>query len=208
MAMLFAEQSELLGIGHYGSALAVANIQGDIVWQRHSDNGNATDGSNWSVGFDEAGHHLYIASAGSGTNRLVVLDALSGDWQNGRSFKGRITRFSVFPQKAGIAIVLNDGYSYWLQAYSADLTDLLWEVEYGEPVTALAADRSRHLLAIASGYQGDVSVLDTETGRVLTEPVAVQSYVNDLAMSKGSSIAAATEDGTLFFLNYQAHSLF
>ena len=31
-----------MGIGHYGSALAVANIQGDIVWQRHSDNGNAT----------------------------------------------------------------------------------------------------------------------------------------------------------------------
>ncbi len=203
-----AEHGEMFSIGHYGPALAVANIQGDIVWQQHPDKDNSTDGSYWSVRFDEAGQHLYIASAGFGANRLAVLDARSGECINDCPVKGRITRLTVFSQKTGIAIVLNDGYSYWLQTYSADLSSLLWEVEYSEPVTALTADRNRNLLVIAIGYQGDVFVLDTETGQMLTEPVTVQSYVNDLAISNGSSIAAATEDGSLYLIRYQDTSWF
>lgn len=203
-----SSENRLLGVGHYGPALAVLDIEGNMLWRRHPDQGNATDGQYWSVGLDETGHRLYIASAGSGTNRLAVLEANSGVWQNGRLLDGRIIRLTVLPQNRGVVIVVNDGYSYWLRAYDAVLDNLLWETEYGEPITALGANCNQPLLAIASGYQGNIVLLNTETGNPLTESVPTQSYVNDLAMSKGGSISAVTEDGALYLIRLQSADTF
>ncbi|MCA9873118.1 MAG: hypothetical protein KC441_05670 [Anaerolineales bacterium] len=203
-----SSERELLGVGHYGPALAVLDIEGQTLWRRHPDSGNATNGQFWSVALDEVGHRLYIASAGPGTNQLAVLEADSGVWQNGRSLDGRITRMTTLPQNRGVVIVLNDGYSYWLQVYDSSLDDLLWENEYGDPVTAVASDRSQALLAIATGYQGNVTLMNAETGAALTEPLPTQSYVNDIAMSRGSSITAVTEDGSLYLIRYQSASMF
>lgn len=197
-----SNDGELLGIGHYGPTLTVTDLAGRTVWEK------TTENRYWSVGLDEVGRRFYIASAGVGTNRLVLLDAQSWVSQNGRSLNGRVTRLTVMPQNYGVVIVLNDGYSYWLQAYDSALGDLLWEKEYGEPVTAVAADRTQPLLAIATGYQGEVMLLNGETGEPLTEPLPTQSYVNDIAMSKGFSITAVTEDGVLCLIHYKSASAF
>lgn len=206
---LSSGEDAVVAVGHYGPALALLTITGEVVWRRHPNLGNATNHQYWSVGLDENGSRMYIASAGSGTNQLIALEARSGEALNTRAISGRCTRLTVLSQGKGVIVVINDGYSYWLKIYDAALDKLLWEREFGEPVTAVAVHSTQPWCAVAADYDGKLFLLNSESGDLLTpSSVEIKSYVNDIAVSDSNTVTAVTQDGALAVVRHLVASSF
>ena len=193
-----------VALGHLSPALTLLQTDGHLLWRRHPDDGNATEGQLWAVALDTDGATLYVGSAGMGTNRLAALEARSGSPVAHRYLEAeaRATALAVLPGGKGVAVVLaQDIYTVRLVAYDPGLTDLLWERTFDEPITALAADRQQPLLAVGVGYEGHVRVIDAQYGRVLAAQ-QTKSVVNGLALAQGRTLAAVTQDGNLVLMRY------
>lgn len=198
------EEGNLIAIGHLSPALSMLEEDGRLLWRRHPEDGSATDGQVWTVALEECdGSTLYVGSAGSGTNTLAALDPLSGELRAHRYITGRITLMAVLANDKGIVTVeADDPYSGRLVAYDADLDEILWEEEFYEPVTALAADKVHDLVAVGVGWEGRLMLLESESGHEMAKEIMLRSMINDLALSEGRLLAAATQDGNLALVNY------
>jgi len=200
--LALAADGQIMALGHLSSALTLLHVDGELLWRRHPQDGTATEGRMWTVALDGAGQTLYIGSADTGTNRLAALDAQSRAAHGHCYLQARVTALAPLDNGRGVAAVLaQDVYSGRLVAYDNRMATPLWECDFDEPVTALAADEQEPLLVAGVGYEGHVTLIDSCTGDVLAcEPV--KSVVNGLAISDGRSVAAVTQDGNLVLMHY------
>ena len=199
-----AADANLLAVGHLAPGLAVLDTNGKIIWRRHPDDDNATNGRVWTVALDSTGDVLYVGSAGAETNVLAALDAQAGDTLAYRHYSDgeRVTGLTVLPKGRGVAaIIAEDMYSSRLEIYPRSLDAPLWERAFYEQVTALAADVKRPLLALSVGYEGQVTLMNPLTGEELAH-VSLRALANDLAITNGQMLAAATDDGHLALIRY------
>lgn len=199
---------QTLAVGHLSPALSVLGADGQLRWRQHPADGTATEGQTWSVAVAEAGDTLFVASAGSGVNRLLALDAQTGSRRAGCYLApGQVAaRLAALPSGQGVAVVsVNDLYSTTLTALDAGLQARHWELTFDEPVTALAADRQLPVLVASVGFEGRLILLEALTGRLLATQT-VRTQVNGLALAQGQVVAAATEDGHLVLLRYVAEA--
>jgi len=200
-----AADGQYIAVGHLSPGLALMQTDGRLLWRRHPDDGTATEEQTWAVALDAEGDTLYAGSAGTGTNRLAALDARSGSSRAHRCLEAgvRATAVAALPGENGLAVVLaEDPYTGRLVAYDAGLADLVWERTFDEPVTALATDREQPILAVGVGYEGQIALVDAQTGRMLASDLALKSVVNGLAIAQGRFLAAATQDGQLALIRY------
>ena len=203
-SLALSADGRFIALGHFSPGLAVLQSDGRLLWRRHPEEGTATEGRVWKVALSDEGDTLYVGSAGTGINRLAALDARQGEVRTDRYVEeGRVTGLAPLPENVGVvAVVAPDPYTGHLLAYSPDLEVLLWERFLEEPITALATDRQRPVLAVGVGFEGRLLLLDTRDGQVLAANLSFQSVVNALAIVQGRFLAAATQDGNLVFVRY------
>ena len=207
-SLALAADGQIIALGHLSPALTVLQTDGNVLWRRHPDDRNATRSQMWSVALDTKGDTLYVGSASTGTNVLAALDACTGAPHASQQLDGRIVRLASLATSGGVVAVLTAGrYEYQVVAYQPDLQDVLWERDFDEPVTALAADPQHDLLAISVGYEGRIMLLQATSGQVLAADQALHSLVNGLAVTNGSRLAAGTQDGHVAWLYYESGEL-
>ncbi len=198
-------ESDLIAIGHLAPGLTVLDTDGEVIWHRHPDSDNATNGRVWSVSLDPSGDAMYIGSAGSETNVLASVNARTGRVLSHRYYENgeRVTGLAALPEAGGVAVVVaEDMYSGRVEVYSPDLEDLRWERAFYDPVTTVAADTTRPFLVISVGHEGRIMLIDTSTEALLSPEVSLKTLVNDIAIINGQMIAAATDDGHLVIVRY------
>ena len=207
-SLALSADGKIIALGHLSPALTVLQTDGSVLWRRHPDDGNATRSQVWSVSLDSKGDTLYVGSASTGTNVLTALDACTGAPHASQQLNDRIVHLASLATSGGVVAVLTAGsYEYQVVAYRPDLQDVLWEHDFDEPVTALAADPQHDLLAISVGYEGRIMVLEASSGQVLAADQALHSLVNGLAVTNGSRLAAGTQDGHIARLYYESGEL-
>lgn len=193
---------QLLAVGHLGPAISLLRSDGQLLWRRHPADGTATEGKTWTVALDPVGENLYIASAGSTTNYLVKLAANQGTPLAYRLDQVRLTGVAVLPAEAGVVIAQVEAFETGrLIVYTPDLTDIIWERSFDEPITAIAIDRSSSLLAVGSGFEGQITLIHTPTGQEKATKT-LKAVVNGLALVQGNTLAAALQDGHLALIRY------
>ncbi|MBN1180133.1 MAG: PQQ-binding-like beta-propeller repeat protein [Anaerolineae bacterium] len=195
-------QSQLLAVGHLGPGLAVLRTDGEVLWRRHPDEGNATEARLWSVALDAGGEYLYVGSATSGTNRLAALEPRSASVCAYQYVEGMITRVTVLPNTHAVAVTVNTPSSRRLVVYTAALDDVIWERSFDVPVTALTADAEQPLLFAGVGYGGEIAAIDAHTGRTLASGVVLKSTINELAVAQAHTLVAACQNGQVAFVDY------
>ena len=207
-SLALSADGQIIALGHLSPALTVLQTEGNVLWRRHPDDGNATRSQMWSVALDSKGDTLYVGSASAGTNVLAALDACTGAPRASQQLDGRIVRLASLATSGGVVAVVTAGsYEYKVVAYQQNLQEVLWERGFNEPVTALAADPQHDLLAISVGYEGRIMVLEATSGQVLAADQALHSLVNGLAVTNGSRLAAGTQDGHVAWLYYESGEL-
>jgi WD40 repeat protein len=200
-----SEDGALIAIGHLSPALSLMNADGQFRWQHHPDGDTMVDGSVWSVALERDGSTLYAGSAGPDFPTLATFDTHGGTLRAALRFDARVTAIAALPQQAGVVIVqADDAYSGRIAAYSSNLRTLLWEHACDEPITALATDPEQPVVSAAIGYEGQIALYDAATGSKLADQVPLKTIVNGLAISRGRTVAAATQDGHLALLRYVA----
>ncbi len=202
----------LLALGHHSPGLTLLKTSGEVVWRRHRDTGNATEGQGWAVCFAPDSATLYIASSGVGVNRIAAMNPLRQSVSGGVLLEPgvRVVDIAVLAGNAGLATVQVRGRSERrMVVYTADLSRVMWQEKYYEPVTALAASREltgegggqEPLLAVSLGVGGQINVLNALSGEVLAEKT-LRTLVNDLDFVQGATLAAATQDGYVVSIAY------
>lgn len=217
--MSIADDESLLALGHHSTALTLLNkIQEtpEVVWRRHREFGNATDGQAWVVSLSPDGKLLYLGSGGTGINRLVVMHAAAQTPLGQKILKNgeRITGLTVLPGDTGVAAVINKSLrDYRLVAFNRDLSRLLWEKPFDEGVTALVGNRGvtasegTPLLAAAIGFGGQVAIMNAFTGEELVAKT-LHAMVNDLDFVQSKTLVAATDDGNIISMTYASEEEF
>lgn len=201
--LALAEEGEVLAIGHLSSALSVLQTDGQLSWRFHAHDGTATEEQLWVTALHPSGDRLYIGSAGSETNILAVLDSRTGQQQAAHYTSARITAMTASAQHAAvIAVLADDFYTGRLAAFSDDLSTIVWEQEFDEPITALMADRQGELVAVGVGYEGQVMLLDTRNGDRMADPIVLKSGVSALAIANGRWLAVATQNDNLALIRF------
>lgn len=195
-------KGQFVAVGHLSPGLALLDADGHIVWRRHPDDGTATEGQIWHVALGADDRALYVGSGGTGTNHLAAIEISSGALRAYCDMETRVTGVAVLAGDDGVAAALEgESYTSRVLAYDADLEDVRWEHTFDEPVTALTGDAQHPLLAVAVGYEGEVTLVDAKSGRILAAERAT-SVVNDLSIARGRFLAAATQDGHLALMRY------
>jgi hypothetical protein len=193
----------LIALGHLSSALSVLQTDGQLLWRQHPDDGTATEGQTWTVAFDGPGTRLFIGSAGGTTNVLAALDSRSGVPYKALHGMAGVTALATLAGGSGVAaIVADDPYSGRVAAYSADLDTLLWERQFDESVTALAADEQQAIVVAGVGYEGQIVLLNAQNGDSLAAPFLCRSGINAIALAEGRWLSVATDDAGLALLRY------
>jgi len=207
-SLALSADGQIIALGHLSPALTVLQTEGNVLWRRHPDDGNATRSQVWSVALDSKGDTLYVGSASAGINVLAALDACTGAPRASQQLDDRIVRLASLATSGGVVAVVTAGsYEYKVVAYQQNLQEVLWERGFNEPVTALAADPRHDLLAISAGYEGRIMVLEATSGQMLAADQALHSLVNGLAVTNGSRLAAGTQDGHIAWLYYESGGL-
>jgi len=197
-----ALSANVIAVGHLAPALTLLQTDGELLWRRHPRDGTATEGRLWSVALDEKARTLYLGSAGTGTNRLAALDINSRAPRGHCSVEARITALVPLAAGRGVAAVLaQDVYSSRLVAFDNRMEAPLWEHTFDGPVTALATDAQAPLLVAGVGYEGQATLIDTDSGHIVASQT-LKSVVNGLALTQGRFVAAATQDGNLALLRH------
>ena len=205
-SMAFSDDGEVIAIGHFSPGLTVINTEGEILWRRHPENENPTEGKVWSVALSPDGKTLYVGSANSGTNRLAALDSKTGHPIAFHYIKSPVTSLVSVPSIGCVAVGFMDNEEgievARLRLYTGDLSEQLWEITFDEPITSLGVDREKPLLAVGVGYEGAIYFLDAESGKSKTEPIKLKTIINDLDITGGKIIAAGTQDGNFALIYY------
>lgn len=203
-SIALAAEGRFIALGHLSPGIAFLRDDGRLLWRFHPDEGTAPEESLWVVALDSEGQTLYAGSAGADTNRLACYNAQSAMAQAARYLAGlRVTAVAILPEEGGVAASLSsDLYTHQIVAYQAHLSDMAWEREFDEPVTALAADQEHPLLAAGVGYEGRIVLLDSRTGDQLAPALPLKAVVNGLAIARGQTLAAATQDGHVALIRY------
>lgn len=195
-----------IGIGHLSPGLAVLSNEGQPLWRKHPEEGNATEGRIWSVTMDRDGKTMYAGSSKTGLrNELAAFDVRQGELKEGRRYlDGRITQLAVLPPEGDVAVVVTDDYGECrLLVYDNQLASLIWEREFEDTITAISSDPQQPLLVVSTGYDGRLHMLDVTSGESVAPVEPLNTLVNDLDMRDGRYIAAATENGQLVLLSYR-----
>ena len=205
-------RGDKLAVGHLSPGLAVLRNDGTQLWRRHPDQGSATEGRVWSVAIDKMGKTVYAGSSKTDMrNELAAFDVRKGAMRDGRRYvDGRITKLVVLQPGKGedrdgdVAVVLTDEYGESrLLVYDSHLQSLIWERDFEDAITAIAADSEHSTLVVSVGYDGRLHMLDINTGESAAPVLPLNTLVNDLAIQDGRYISAATENGHLVLLSYR-----
>ena len=192
---------DILAVGHLSGALTVVQGDGTRLWRRHPADRTALEGTIWSVAFDGEGAKLFAGSASAGTNVLMVFDALTGELCDQWYVEARVVGLVGLPgSQRVVAVTADDEEMFHLTAYSAPHSPS-WERSFEEPVTAIASDMHSATLAVGVGYEGQVLLLDAESGGVRADNLRLRALINDLCIRK-RTLVAATQDGDVSLLRY------
>lgn len=223
--LALAADGQLAALGHLGPALTVLNLQGLLdaahqpaasgnegigledllVWRRHPDDGNPTDGQIWAVALDPTGEVLYVGSSGASHSMLAALDARTAQPLGFLHPERRVTQVAALSQPPGVAAVLTDGgYAHTLTCYTPQLDVLRWEQDFEEHITALAADPVEDLVAVGSGFAGQVTLFKASFGEMVAQHPELDSLNTCLAIVDGRYLAAGTQRGDVAYLEYRA----
>ena len=197
-----------IALGHLSARLTLLASDGELRWRSQP---NEVVNSMWSVAFDLTNENLYVASAGTGTNRLAVLNLADCQSPAAGYLEPDLRATALAVQRDGVVVVLLDStyYDCEIVKYNPDLSQTLWKFSPAEMVTALATDAAQDArpadkterLAVACGYEGRVILIDGSTGNVIAETV-LRAGVNSLALAQGRILAAVTQDDSLALLQY------
>lgn len=195
--------AETLIIGHLSAGFSILDTDGKVVHQRHAKNGNATDNHTWSVGILNSGD-IAIGSADYSANVVAVLNGQTGNINSGKKLSGpKVTHLTV-ADKNKIVAIFDDENAYLteLMCLSAT-TETLFALELEDSVTALAADKSKGLVALAIGH-GDVAIHNVNNmgKRVTSEPL--RQTISCLAIANDQYVVAGSRLGNLFIMEYQS----
>ena len=223
--LALAADGKTAAIGHLDAALTVLDLQafldwvqqpeeerperigqeGLVIWRRHPNDGNPTDGQRWAAALDAKGDELYVGSSGPSQPVLAALDAQTGQPHGYLRPERQVTRLVALTQPPGVVAVLTDGqYLHSLVCYAPQLDELHWERNFDKHITALTADPAGSLLAVGSGWAGRVELLDASSGRVVASYPGLNSVNTCLALADGRYVAAGTQDGHIAYLQYRA----
>lgn len=212
-SMISVRDAELLIIGYLSAGLAVINPENEQpLWCQHPSSGNATDADTWIVASDSDGNSLYAGSAMPAYNYLVSLNPNNGVEITERRYfepKTKLTALAVLAGGNGVLAALAewDDFSYTytgkLVLYSADLATILWEQAWADMITAVCTDPQEDLAVISAGFNGTLAVLNTMTGTVLAPEISLNALANQISLTQGRYIVAATQNGYVAFLQYQ-----
>jgi outer membrane protein assembly factor BamB len=208
--MSVSDDQQWIAVGHLSPALSVLNAEGQIQWRRHSDDGTATEGDNWSVAIDFTGQSMYVGSAGAGSNRLAAIGLTDQRLYGSRYLAPGLRATALAALNDGMVVVQTDSASIdsELVKFTPDLSDLVWRFAPEDTVTALATPTgdaakaaTAALAAVACGYEGRVMLLDAGNGAIMAE-TTLRVGVNALALAQGRVVAAVTQDDALALLHY------
>lgn len=197
-----------IALGHLSARLTLLASDGQLRWRSQP---NDVVNSMWSIAFDLASENLYVASAGTGTNRLAVINMADCQFPAAGYLEPDVRATALAVQRDGVVAVLldSDYYDCEVVKYTPDLSENLWKFSPADMVTALATDAAQDAqpgdlterLAIACGYEGRVILIEGSTGSVIAETV-LRAGVNALALSGGRILAVVTQDDSLALLQY------
>lgn len=208
--MSVSEDQHWIAVGHLSPALSVLNVEGQVQWRRHPDDGTATEGDNWSVAIDSANQSMYVGSAGAGSNRLAAIGLSDRRLYGSRYLAPGLRATALAALEDGAVVVQTGSVSFDSEVVklTPDLSELVWRFAPEDTVTAIATPEgdadtaaTATLVAVACGYEGKVVLLDANSGVVMAE-TTLRTGINALALAQGRVVAAVTHDDTLALLHY------